>query len=108
MATGFAGGVGGSQSELCGALAGGIMIIGALFGRTTVVDDSVVQRLTTRFRERFADAFAETQCARVREEVGAPKSDAPTSCADVVGQTTMVLLMVLSEAGVQLQAPGEG
>jgi len=33
MATGFAGGVGESKQEMCGALSAGVMLIGALYGR---------------------------------------------------------------------------
>lgn len=32
-ATGFAGGVGDTQQEMCGALSGGVLVIGGLLGR---------------------------------------------------------------------------
>ena len=34
MVTGLGGGVGGTQQEMCGALSGGVLLIGALYGRT--------------------------------------------------------------------------
>ena len=39
MATGFAGGVGDSQQEMCGALSGGLLVIGGLLGRTSIDED---------------------------------------------------------------------
>ena len=39
MATGFAGGVGDTQQEMCGALSGGVLIIGGLLGRTSLDED---------------------------------------------------------------------
>ena len=34
MSSGLGGGLGSTQQELCGALSGGVLIIGALYGRT--------------------------------------------------------------------------
>ena len=36
MATGLAGGVGETQQEVCGALSGGVLVIGGLLGRVTL------------------------------------------------------------------------
>jgi len=55
MTTGFAGGVGESKQEMCGAFSAGVMLIGALYGRNSLDDDDLPsQRLATRYRERFA------------------------------------------------------
>ncbi len=101
LSTGFAGGVGGSQRELCGALAGGVMIIGAILGRATLQDDAQAQSLTKTFRERFVEAFGETECSWLREKAVQPE-DGLGSCAVLVERTTMILLRVLTGAGVQL------
>ncbi len=101
MSTGFAGGIGGSRQEVCGALAGGIMVIGALFGRSDLQDDALAQRLCKQFRDRFYEAFETTQCARLREDV-VESEDGLGSCAVLVQRTTMMLLQVLADAGVQL------
>ncbi|MGC9371440.1 MAG: C-GCAxxG-C-C family protein [Paracoccaceae bacterium] len=103
MATGFGGGVGGTEEELCGALAGGIMVIGALFGRTTLEDDTLVQRLAAKLRQRFAETFETTQCVRLLEDVVRPAEGGLGSCAVVVERATMILLGVLADAGVYLQ-----
>jgi C_GCAxxG_C_C family probable redox protein len=57
IATGFAGGVSRTRS-LCGALAGGVLVLGAAYGRDRLGDDrsrlqSEVQALVGLFRERF-------------------------------------------------------
>ncbi len=54
MATGLAGGVGGTHQELCGALSAGVLLIGALYGRLTPdEDDGPCYDLASRYRERF-------------------------------------------------------
>ncbi len=102
MATGFAGGVGGTQQELCGALAGAIMVIGAIFGRTTLEDDTLAQRLTEKMRERFFETFGTTQCVRLVEDV-VESEGGLGSCDVLVERATMILLGVLADAGVRLQ-----
>lgn len=101
MSCGFAGGTGGSRQEICGALAGGVMVIGALFGRETLEDDTLCQRLTKQFRARFLETFGMTQCARLRAEV-IETEEGLGSCEVLVCRTTMILLHVLADAGVSL------
>jgi C_GCAxxG_C_C family probable redox protein len=73
MTTGFAGGVGGSKQEMCGALSSGVMIIGGLCGREgPEEDDRPALELVTRYRERFAEEFGLTQCAPLRKRVQEP------------------------------------
>lgn len=57
IATGFAGGVSRTRS-LCGAVAGGVLLLGVAHGRDTLEDDrsvliAKVQRMMAEFRERF-------------------------------------------------------
>ena len=99
ISTGFAGGVGCSQHELCGAMAGGVMIIGALLGRASLQDDAMAQSLTKTFRRRFKESFGETECRWLRENA-VHSEGGLGSCAVLVERTTMLLLDVLAEAGV--------
>ena len=101
LSTGFAGGVGGTRNELCGALAGGVMVIGAVFGRSELQDDALAQQLTAEFRQRFRESLGESQCRWLRENVVAPEGGLG-SCAVVVERATLILLDVLAEAGVSL------
>jgi C_GCAxxG_C_C family probable redox protein len=98
MATGFSGGLGDTREELCGALSGGVMVIGALCGRRSLEeDDQPAIRLASRYRTRFLEQFGYTQCARLREEV-VNVTGGLGSCGALVEQATTILLRLLSEA----------
>jgi len=100
MATGFAGGLGDTQQEMCGALSGGILVVGGLLGRTGLSEsDAPALTLATRYRECFLAEFGYTQCARLREKVVyAPGG--PGSCAALVERAATMLLELLAEGEV--------
>jgi C_GCAxxG_C_C family probable redox protein len=90
----FAGGVGGSRAEMCGALSAGVMIIGALHGRSELSEDEEESgRMARGFRERFCSEYGSTQCAIVREKHLAP--DGSTNCTPVVERAAVLLLETL-------------
>jgi C_GCAxxG_C_C family probable redox protein len=94
MATPFGGGVGGTHQELCGALAGSLMVIGALYGRTdSSQDDSQAYELAEQVREVFLAEFGHTQCDPIREAFAKP--DGSHGCDVVVERAARVLLDVL-------------
>ncbi len=96
MATGFAGGMGNTQQEMCGALSGGVLVIGGLLGRTRLSeDDRPALDLATRYRARFLEELGVTQCARLREMVHAPGGLG--SCASLVERAATILLELLAE-----------
>jgi C_GCAxxG_C_C family probable redox protein len=97
MATGFAGGVGDTQQEMCGALSGGVLVIGGLLGRTSLSQsDRPALDLATRYRRRFLAEFGDSQCARLREKaVYAPGGLG--SCSALVERAAMILLALLAE-----------
>ena len=99
LATGFGGGVGGSRQEMCGALTGAVMVIGAVLGRTRPGEDGQPARdLAARYRERFLAEFGSTQCAQLRDEL----IEAPGgwgSCDLLVERAAETLLEVLGEVG---------
>ena len=95
MATGLAGGVGGTELEMCGALSGGVLVIGALHGRTQPdEDDEVAYDLAVRYRERFLAELGATQCARLRARVQAPGGLG--TCTVVVEKAAAILLDLLT------------
>lgn len=98
MATGFSGGLGNTREELCGALSGGVMVIGALCGRASLQeDDRLAIDLADQYRRCVLGEFGHTQCARLREAVvDAP--DGPGSCGMLVEQAAIILLRLLSAA----------
>jgi len=97
MATGFAGGVGNTEQEMCGALSGGVMVISGLLGRKSPAQsDQPALDPATRYRERFLKTFGYTQCRRLRDKVVyAP--DGPGSCAALVERAATILLILLEE-----------
>lgn len=97
MATGLAGGIGRSYQEVCGALSGGVMIIGGAHGRASLNEDSgPALALTADYRTRFLDEFGHTQCAQLREMVRTPGG--LSSCASLVEQAARILLELLDQA----------
>ncbi len=98
MTTGFAGGVGGSRQEMCGAFSAGVMVIGALHGRSSLEEDSEPARqLATLFRERVAAELGTTRCAPLYEQFHAP--DGSGSCSVLVERVAQILLDLLAEGG---------
>jgi C_GCAxxG_C_C family probable redox protein len=98
MATALAGGLGCSYEEMCGALSGGAMVIGAVYGRVDAEqDDELAQTLATRYRKRFHDEFGATCCGPIRDWAKGPEG--PGRCGAVVERAARILLALLDEAG---------
>ena len=96
MTTGLAGGVGCSYEELCGALSGGTLIIGSLYGRTSSeTNDDECQRLVCSYRERFIAAFGTSRCADIRESGYGSEGIWP--CSVLVGRAARILLETLAD-----------
>jgi C_GCAxxG_C_C family probable redox protein len=114
-ATGFAGGVAGNQ-EVCGALIGGIMVIGLVYGREAFEHGKVAHEQTgfleTRARakllcDKFADQFGSMKCGDVRNSVGRiPLGDENylytvegvknhSKCGDVTGFTARIAAEIM-------------
>jgi len=69
VTSGLAGGVGGSHEEMCGALVGGVLCIGGLFGRARPTeDDQPSYRLSVFYREKFIETFGSARCMDLRNE----------------------------------------
>ena len=97
LASGFAGGVGGSHQEMCGALSGGVLVIGGVLGRENLdEDEGPAIDLVQCYRNRFLDEFGETQCERLRRKVQEPGGLG--SCVALVERAAMILLELLQEA----------
>jgi len=66
-ATGFAGGFGCTFQGACGALTGGVMVLGLMYGRSSPAeDDGQCLRLVARYWEVFRQAFGTTECQLLR------------------------------------------
>lgn len=94
LSTAFAGGVGGTTEELCGALSGGLMVISALHGRTDAqTNDDRCMALATAYRERFLERFGHIRCADLKEHWIGKKGQ--ETCAELVAQAAGLLVDVL-------------
>lgn len=92
----FCGGVSGTQEELCGAFTGGLIVIGALYGRTSPEenDDECLQ-LAAAFRSAFIAHFGYLRCKDLRAHwVGKPRQP---DCAELTAQTAALLLDVIEK-----------
>lgn len=96
MSTGFAGGIGSTKAELCGALSGGVMVIGGLYGRTDPkANDENCQQLCAEFQRRFEKEFGCVQCAELKANwVGKPGQE---RCVQLVERAAGILLEVLGK-----------
>ena len=94
MATGFSGGIGVTFRDLCGALTAGVMLIGAIHGRShPSEDDTRCQELATIYRDRFAQDLGSVYCHELRAEKYGDQGQEP--CSVLVERAARILLSVL-------------
>ncbi len=94
MASGLAGGVGNTRQEMCGALSGGVLLIGAIHGRTNTQEDiGQCWELAAQYRERFAQELGATLCCTLRASGYGPSG---TPCSALVERAANILLDVLN------------
>ncbi|UCC89969.1 MAG: C_GCAxxG_C_C family protein [Anaerolineales bacterium] len=100
MATGLAGGVGGTHQELCGALSAGVLLIGALYGRLTPdEDDGPCYDLASRYRERFIQEWGTTRCGELRAM--GYGSDGSMPCSVLVERAARIFLELLASKKIE-------
>lgn len=93
IATGF-GGPAAEASDVCGALAGGLMVIGYLFGRSDAVEShEECWRFGREFRERFLGELGGTSCYHFTG--GEFNQHTHRQCAAVVARAATLLLDLL-------------
>ncbi len=96
LSTGFAGGVGGTEAELCGALSGGVIVIGALHGRSDPTTDRTrCKALIKAYRDAFLAEFGTTCCGALRAEGGYGSPEKP--CRMLVERAVTLLMPLLDE-----------
>jgi len=95
IANPFAGGIASTQQEVCGALSGGVMVIGLQFGRTRQdQNDETCLRLAKEYREAFIQKFGYAHCRDLREEkYGSTPGHTP--CSALVSDATALLIELL-------------
>ena len=97
MASPFAGGVGSTHLELCGALTGGLMVIGGLAGRAEAgTNDDRCQELAAAFRAEFLQTFGWLKCQDLKDNwIGTAGKE---SCRALVEKAADVLVGVIETA----------
>lgn len=100
MTTGFSGGVGGTQNDLCGAFSAGVMILGALHGRVdSSEDDTHCQQVVKEYRQRFKTQMGALYCYQLRaEDYG---TDGKEPCSVLVERAAKILLTLIEENAIQ-------
>jgi len=96
LTTPFAGGIGCTAANICGALTGAIMVIGSGYGRQDgTSDDSECQNLAAEFHTIFEAEFGYTCCSDIKENWrGKPGQE---NCNILVCRTCQLLLDLLDE-----------
>ena len=96
IASGFGGGIGGCQEELCGALAGGVMAIGYLYGRNKPGENiDKAKSYCTEYRLRFFKAFGSIKCEDILKSLG--EQDNSNKCKQLTANAAGILYELLTD-----------
>ena len=96
FASGFGGGIGGSNCEMCGALTGGIIVIGWLFGRKNPDDDKKkVYLLSDKLRTIFLKKFGSTNCKAILDLLG--EQENKIKCKKLTSDIAGLLYEIIQE-----------
>ena len=97
VATAFGGGVGRTNHEICGALSGGFISIGCLYGRSEPGGDwNVASDLAAKLRQRFERKYATTNCGALLAKFG--RQDNMMRCKQLSGEVAAMLADIFDEA----------
>lgn len=101
LATGFGGGIA-QEADVCGALVGGVMLIGYLYGRSSLSEDQTrCWELSRTYRRRFKDELGHTSCYYFTRGEFNPENH--RKCAEVVLKAARILLEVLGGAKLRVE-----
>lgn len=91
----FGGGIGGCRQEICGALSGGIILLGALWGRVSSQEnDDRLKALVCRLREEFEAYYGSSTCQPIRDKA----RDEQDGCIHVVEMGVEMVVRLIEEA----------
>ena len=96
VATAFGGGVGRTKHEICGALTGGIIALGFLFGRSEPgADWTDVSELAARLKRRFVQEYGTTNCGALLATFGPQEN--MMRCKQLSGEVAGLLANIIEE-----------
>jgi len=98
VASGFGGGIGRTHEDTCGALTGGVIAIGYLFGRDNPDEEwrDAYER-AAEFRKRFTEEFGSTNCRALLDAFG--EQDNWHKCKRMAAGAAGILSDLLIEQG---------
>jgi C_GCAxxG_C_C family probable redox protein len=96
VATAFGGGVGRTKHEICGTLAGAIIALGYLFGRTEPgADWTDASRLAAKLKQRFVQEHGTTNCGALLATFGPQEN--MMRCKQLSGEVAGMLADIIDE-----------
>ena len=95
-ATAFGGGMGRTSQETCGALTGGLVALGFLFGRDRAGTDwNHPAELAAAFRAGFIEAFGSSNCQTILDSFGIQEN--MMKCKELSGAAAGILAGLLNQ-----------
>jgi len=94
----YQGGVAGTKQSECGVLTAGMMVIAALYGRSSMdEDESRAVELSQKYWDMFKEEFETSNCTVLREGPAGP--EAATRCGTIVVRGARMLADLLDAEG---------
>ena len=98
VATAFGGGVGRTHQDICGALTGGVIALGCLFGRNEPgADWTDAYELAAELKRRFIRELGTTNCGALLATFGPQEN--MIRCKRLSGEVAGMLVEILEEHG---------
>ena len=98
VATAFGGGVGRTHQDICGALTGGVIALGCLFGRNEPSADwTDASELAAELKRRFVLKHGTTNCGAILATFGPQEN--MIHCKRLSGEVAGMLAEILEESG---------
>jgi len=98
VATAFGGGVGRTHQDICGALTGGVIALGCLFGRNEPSADwTDASELAAELKRRFVLEHGTTNCGAILATFGPQEN--MIRCKRLSGEVAGMLAEILEESG---------
>lgn len=96
IATAFGGGIGRTKHEICGAIAGGVMAIGVLSGRSEPgADWADPSEMAAKLKRRFVQEHGTTNCGALLATFGHQEN--MMRCKQLSGEVAGMLADILDE-----------
>lgn len=94
VSTSFMGGIAGTSQNICGAVSGGLIVLGSIFGRSEAdVNDDLLAKIGKEYLENFTNAFEanSVNCDELRAKRETP------SCAPYVEYAVIEALKLIEK-----------